>query len=185
MDVNSVSGGSSVTAAQLQSMDIETALMTVQADRANNLEKSIKDQMETVRQRNANIAGMNQLMATLRGLRSSSGTDPQKWVLLGKNQAEGRAMHDKIVAAGLTMPTGGDTVDESREDNYIFDARQKTIDVWIEELKGKADAESSSQQMDMLRLQSLTNKRNEAFELMTNFIKKISDSKSGVISNLR
>jgi len=52
-------------------------------------------------------------------------------------------------------------------------------------LKNQIDALSSSQQMDMLRLQSLSNKRNEAFDVMTNFIKKMQDSRSSIIGNMR
>jgi hypothetical protein len=39
--------------------------------------------------------------------------------------------------------------------------------------------------MDMLRLQSLNNKRNEAFDLMSNFVKKMQDSRSSILSNMR
>ncbi|HEY4136738.1 MAG TPA: DM9 repeat-containing protein [Alphaproteobacteria bacterium] len=59
------------------------------------------------------------------------------------------------------------------------------LDGQIQQLKGKIDALSNSQQMDMLRMQSLTNKRNEAFDLMTNFIKKMQDSRSSIIGNMR
>ena len=39
--------------------------------------------------------------------------------------------------------------------------------------------------MDMLRLQSLSNKRNEAFDLMTNFMKKFADKRDAIIGNMR
>jgi polyribonucleotide nucleotidyltransferase len=55
----------------------------------------------------------------------------------------------------------------------------------VQALKSKIDAMSNSQQMDMLRLQSLSNKRNEAFDVMTNFIKKMQDSRSSIIGNMR
>ena len=55
----------------------------------------------------------------------------------------------------------------------------------MQNIKGQIDALSNSQQMDMLRLQSLSNKRNEAFETMTNFIKKMQDSRSSIIGNMR
>lgn len=51
--------------------------------------------------------------------------------------------------------------------------------------KSEVDALNNAQQMDMLRLQSLSNKRNEAFDLMTNFIKKMQDSRSSIIGNMR
>lgn len=37
----------------------------------------------------------------------------------------------------------------------------------------------------MMAVQSLTSKRNEAFDLMTNFIKKMADSRSSIIGNMR
>ena len=37
----------------------------------------------------------------------------------------------------------------------------------------------------MLRLQSLTGKRNEAFDVMTNFLKKMQESRSSIIGNMR
>ncbi|GGH70971.1 hypothetical protein [Paenibacillus silvae] len=64
-------------------------------------------------------------------------------------------------------------------------AQQRGDQAAVQSLKGQIDALSNSQQMDMLRLQSLTNKRNEAFDLMTNFIKKMQDSRSSIIGNMR
>ncbi|WCN39628.1 FlxA-like family protein [Aneurinibacillus uraniidurans] len=55
----------------------------------------------------------------------------------------------------------------------------------IEKVKSQIDSLSSTQQMDMLRLQSMSNKRNEAFDVMTNFIKKMQDSRSSIIGNMR
>lgn len=52
-------------------------------------------------------------------------------------------------------------------------------------IKQQIDTLANSQQMEMLRLQSLTNKRNEAFDTMTNFIKKMQESRSSIISNMR
>ncbi|WP_339304743.1 hypothetical protein [Paenibacillus sp. FSL R5-0519] len=64
-------------------------------------------------------------------------------------------------------------------------AQQNGDEAAIQKLKGQIDAASNSQQMDMLRLQSLSNKRNEAFDVMTNFIKKMQDSRSSIIGNMR
>ncbi|WP_154891489.1 hypothetical protein [Paenibacillus xylanexedens] len=64
-------------------------------------------------------------------------------------------------------------------------AQQNGDQAAVQTLKGQIDALSNSQQMDMLRLQSMSNKRNEAFDLMTNFIKKMQDSRSSIIGNMR
>ncbi|MBS1196636.1 MAG: hypothetical protein H6R18_421 [Proteobacteria bacterium] len=181
MSINSVGSGTPVTAAQIQGMDLETAMMMVQSDRANNLEVQLKGQLKSVADRNAQIAELNSLLTALRTQRPG-GSDTEKWANLGADQAAGKALYDKVIKAGLTMPTGGDEVNEPG--TGIYDAKQKTFDTWAEEIKGKIDSLSSTQQMDMLRLQSLSNKRNEAFELMTNFIKKFSDSNAGIIQKM-
>lgn len=64
-------------------------------------------------------------------------------------------------------------------------AQQNGDQATVQTLKGQIDALSNSQQMDMLRLQSMSNKRNEAFDLMTNFIKKMQESRSSIIGNMR
>jgi hypothetical protein len=119
---------SSIASIDLTSMDIETALMMVQQERAKLLDSQLQSQIQEVQNRNQAIAELNaQLQAAIQ-----SG-----------------------------------------------DASQ------VQALKSKIDALSSSQQMDMLRLQSLSNKRNEAFDVMTNFIKKMQDSRSSIIGNMR
>lgn len=65
------------------------------------------------------------------------------------------------------------------------EGKKAKLDEEIQTLKSQIDATSNSQQMDMLRLQSLTNKRNEAFDAMTNFVKKMQDSRSSIIGNMR
>ncbi|KAA8786553.1 parvulin-like peptidyl-prolyl isomerase [Paenibacillus sp. 4624] len=64
-------------------------------------------------------------------------------------------------------------------------AQQNGDQAAVQALKSQIDAASNSQQMDMLRLQSMSNKRNEAFDLMTNFIKKMQESRSSIIGNMR
>lgn len=53
------------------------------------------------------------------------------------------------------------------------------------QLKEQINTLSNSQQMDMLRLQSLSNKRNEAFDTRSNFIKKMHESRSAILTNMR
>lgn len=64
-------------------------------------------------------------------------------------------------------------------------AQQNGDEALAQQLKNQIDAASNTQQMDMLRLQSMSNKRNEAFDVMTNFIKKMQDSRSSIIGNMR
>jgi len=125
---SSITGINGTSSIDIRSMDLETAMMAVQQQRANLLEQQLKDQMQSVQDRNAELAILNSQL----------------------NEAQ----------------ANGDTA--------TAEAR-----------KAQIDALSNSQQMDMLRLQSLSNKRNEAFDVMTNFIKKMQDSRSSIIANMR
>lgn len=109
----------------LQGMDLENALLAVQSQRAGLLEDQLKNQLEQVQVRNAEISKLNERLATC------------------KNEEE-RAL-----------------------------------------IKQQMDTLANSQQLDTLRLQSLSNKRNEAFDTMTNFIKKMQDNRSSILTNMR
>lgn len=174
--------GGNIQVRDISGLDLETAMMMVQSRRAELLEDSLKSQLAAVGDRNKEIAELHDLAAALKA-RRPGGTDKEMWSNLGANQAQGRVVMDRIKAAGLTLPAGADAVNETG--TGIFDAKQKTYDAWDAQIKAKMDAMNSSQQMDMLRLQSLTNKRNEAFDLMTNFIKKMADSRSSILGNMR
>jgi hypothetical protein len=52
-------------------------------------------------------------------------------------------------------------------------------------IRGQMSTTTGDQELDMLRLQSMTNKRNEAFDVLTNFIKKMQDSKNSILGNMR
>jgi hypothetical protein len=141
--INGVGGIGGVSPINVQGMDLESAMMMVQSNRASLLEAQLKDQIDSVAQRNTEIAKMNQKMSELRSERA------------------------KIPNENPPRPQAAQ------------------LDGQIQQIKSQIDAMSNSQQMDMLRLQSMTNKRNEAFETMTNFIKKMQDSRSSIVGNMR
>ncbi len=60
-------------------------------------------------------------------------------------------------------------------------AKFAKLDLQINDITVQIDSAGKSQQMDMLRLQSLSNKRNETFDLMTNFMEKFNDSRAGIV----
>jgi hypothetical protein len=162
--VGSVNGVGGVTQVNIQGMDLETAMMAVQSSRASMLEDQLKDQIESVQAKNETISKLNQLLGVineeLAKLPSGAGADA------AVNLADDKGA--MFTAMSMAIPqTKGE------------------LENLLGQIKSQIDSASSSQQMDMLRLQSLTNKRNEAFDTMTNFIKKMQDSRSSVIGNMR
>jgi chaperonin cofactor prefoldin len=144
-------------------MDLETALALVQKQRAELLEGQLKTQMESVQNRNNDIAKLNDIVNKLKSNR------PQK---SGDSVTLDADLQKKLTESGVVVPSSNKW-------------SQAEVDRELDSLRGKIDSLNSSQQMDMLRLQSLTNKRNEAFDLMTNFVKKMADQRSSIIGNMR
>ncbi|RKP46762.1 hypothetical protein D7Z26_24480 [Cohnella endophytica] len=161
---NAVGDIGAITQVNINSMDLETALMMVQNQRASLLEDQLKSQLEAVQAKNDQITKLNEVMV---GVTAQLGTLSS--AAASQTVTVPADLLAKIKAAGLTAQV----------------ATKADLEKFREQVKSMIDAASNSQQMDMLRLQSLTNKRNEAFDVMTNFVKKMQDSRSSIIGNMR
>ncbi|MBS7777598.1 hypothetical protein [Acidovorax sp. CCYZU-2555] len=166
LNLNGLQG---VSPSQVSGMDIETALLAIQNQRAGLLEGQLQSQLQDVQDRNAQIGKLNDVLGGARTLSAQFTSDAQ-----GTDQLpEGTQLEAFKKAAGAAGVDIRTVVDKS------------TLGAAVENFKSLIDSQSNSQQMDMLRLQSLSNKRNEAFDVMTNFIKKMQDSRSSIIGNMR
>ncbi len=227
--------------ADLSAMDLETALMMVQSQRAQLLEDNLREQLKSVNDRNNQMAKLNESINTLNAtntdlksenveltgkiaelkdlqdrLAASKHPKDDGWYGLSWGQGDDKDLSHKTLEqvkdAGLTIPAGDDAPRDI-DGNGTMDAKGRVVQGWVDELAGKisaleakvqanertiasneqlvadhkteVDALGNTQQMEMLRLQSLTSKRNEAFDTMTNFIKKMQDNRSAIIGNMR
>jgi filamentous hemagglutinin family protein len=175
---NSISlTGSSYAGINLQGLDIETALLEVQSRRAELLENQLAAQINAVQATNDQIAKLNDVLAASNGLLALFKKD-ETHLMLGPNIVNSPEYKKWLEAAAKA----GVSVTALIADNKIS---KSVLSASINNTKSQIDSLSNSQQMDMLRLQSLSNKRNEAFEQMTNFVKKLQDSRSSIIGNMR
>ncbi len=160
-----------ISAADIQGMDLETLMMAVQSNRAQLLEAQLKDQISSVQAKNENISKLNELLGALNGAAAKFKSDAKA----GDTIDIPANIKTAAASAGVTLPDGfsGSKVTKGNLDSFV------------QQTKSQIDSLSNSQQMDMLRLQSLSNKRNEAFEVMTNFIKKMQDNRNSIIGNMR
>ena len=215
------------TSLNIQGMDLETAMMAVQSNRANLLEAQLKDQIASVQAKNDQISKLNQLLGVLNKAAANVSSDAKAG---DKIDMSGTATELKAAAqtAGVTLPAemqnlekswnvklvdgsvikvdeaGKREADDYKSKNWAFrsgdysgkkgivsitenpsSVNKGQLDGYIQQVKSQIDSMSNSQQMDMLRLQSLSNKRNEAFDVMTNFIKKMQENRSSIIGNMR
>ncbi|MEO5671748.1 MAG: hypothetical protein ABIR26_13725 [Ramlibacter sp.] len=182
-----------ITSADLASMDIETAIMACQSSRANILEGELKSQILTIQAKNDQVTKLNQTKNALNKVLSKFDSDAKpeavasKQTAIGSPYTAGTAAYEAnqaIKAAGVNP--FGRTQAELDKSGHVGDLSTKAdLTAAIDAMKSQIDSLTNSQQMDMLRLQSLSAKRNEAFEVMTNLMKKFQGPRDSIISNMR
>ncbi len=165
----------------LDSRDIETALMMVQSERTRMLDAQLQDQIREVQERNRQIARLNDVLAGLNAIvarfpaGSAAGARLDASGTVDQYAAAVDALRSAISKAGVTLELGDDAGSWTKG----------ALDQAVARIKGMIDTQSNTQQMDMLRLQSLTNKRNEAFDVMTEFIRRMEDARKDIIGDMR
>ncbi|MFU8945468.1 hypothetical protein ACLRGF_01915 [Mycetocola zhadangensis] len=147
----------------LTGIDLETALMMVQSQRASLLQAELAAQLADVQARNSRIALLNTALSAVRAY------------LATPTQATFASAISAATATGVAHPF----LSSSATTGVTAATALAQI------LLGQIDSVGNTQQMDMLRLQSLSNRRNEAFDVMTNFVKRMQDSRSSIIGNMR
>ncbi|MGL3151471.1 hypothetical protein ACSS7Z_14055 [Microbacterium sp. A82] len=144
-------------------MSLEAALMAVQSSRASALDADLAAQLTGVQARNTQIAMLNAAVSAV------------SVYLASPSDTTYAASVDEVKAAGVDHPFLSASAEDRASDAASL----------LQSLRTMIDATANSQQMDMLRLQALTGKRNEEFDLMTNFVKKMNEARSSIIGNMR
>ena len=156
-----VNGGTEVS--------LGTLLMQLNIDRTKTLDSQIADQMSEIQERNEKLRALNDFLASLRQTRETTGKDNRLKV---DNDAGGQA-----IGLGIKDENGNEIkknidgwfdyfgLTVTNLDPYAKDAEwQSQVDANIEAVKGYIDTLNSDSQLDMIRLQSLIDKRSVAFE---------------------
>lgn len=194
---------SELTADDIKSLDIETALMAVNMNRVTQLDDQLRVQMEGVQAKNDQMALLTTLQSNLNSVMGYLATDKSVNSTLGTDLTSHVGLEEEV---NLSMQAAqvqlfkdssgilrsgslGDTDGDGQPNSYLGGINQYVtkgeLQQALNDVQGMLTNLSNTQQTDLLTLQSTTNKRNEAYDTMTNFLKKDQDSKSGIVSNMR
>ncbi len=157
-----------------QDMDLQGLIMAIESRRADLLDKQLADQVNQTKKLNETIDLANKMLAYARTQQSS---------VLKKGVSKDDS---KVAADNMTFRQWAEQNGISLHDVNDDDLHNKNE--WaaiIENVKGHIDSLNSTSQMEIIRLQSLMNKRNQAYELMTNTLQKLSGSVDKIIDNIR
>lgn len=173
---NQFTSAVNVTSLMKTDMNIPEMMMAIQIERGNVLDNQIKDQMNDMQKRNVWLKDANAALNAMRTARpTSEKADATSYGTFTDSAGKSQNVHDWMTANGVSIETAGnDKIGVQAE----FDAA-------IQNLKGSIDTVNSQSQMDMVRLQGLMDKRNQAFDMMTNTLSKTSKNLDGIIGNMR
>ncbi|MBJ7263411.1 MAG: hypothetical protein JHC61_06595 [Burkholderiaceae bacterium] len=177
-------------------VSIDTAIQTIQKERATLLNGPLMNSVKAVQSRNDQITKLNDVLVSLYAYNTQingkdAGDKPKDWAAEQINLFE-LPLNDAIQAAGIKdlgfesrtgqcTPGPGEHRD-GREGKLLTgtgvvcgSTTKGEIETAITKIKAMIDVELNNQQMDMLRVQSLNNKKNESVEILTTTQKKHSD----------
>ncbi|WP_455133850.1 hypothetical protein [Microbacterium aurum] len=157
--------GVTVNEISLAAFDLEGALRAVQDQRVRLLDQQLSSQVTDVQKRNARVVTLNAAITALNAYVAGP-TDESLATAIA-------AAHPAAESHILLSATSDST-----------EVRTAAADL-VATLRVERDAVTNTQQMDMLRLASLTDKRSEAFDLMSSFLTKMQGSQSSIIGNMR
>lgn len=149
--------------AEIVATDLETLLLTVQGGRNQLIDQRLAEQIELVQRRNQELSLLNAALNSV----SRCVADP--------SDALFAAASESVRAANVEHPFLAATGDERMTQATLLHVV----------LTNQINQSGASQQVDMLRLQSLTSRRNDTSDLISAMQKKLLESKSAIIGNMR
>lgn len=178
---NAQVGGTFAAAASISErfgaeMSIPELMMAIQMERSNVLDTQIKDQMGEMQKRNEWLRDANAALGAMRAARpTSEDGGAVSYGTFTNSKGESTNVHDWMLANGVDVETtGNDKIGVQTE-----------FDQAIQNLKSSIDTVNSTSQMDMIRLQSLMDKRNQTMDLLSNTLSKTGKSLDTIVGNMR
>ena len=150
-----------------QTFDYATLVLSLQLERVNLLDQQLANQAQEIDARNKAIAKANDFLNEARNVATkSTDTTPS---------TGSPALRQFLVDNKIPFGLGGNPLTLLKPE----------WDAVIQGIKNLTDKLNSQSELDFLRVQNLTNKREQAIELTTNTLQKDSKVKNDVIANTR
>jgi len=163
-----------------QAYDLGTAMMKLNIDRTNELDKQIAGKMQDIKDKNDKVKMLNELLAFMRKCKAEGRDDDDdrpEWKGM-KLTMNGQTKKAEDWAAELGVTSWTDVQYNSKERDAQWDANISAVQAVIDGL-------NSDSQIAMTQLQSLMNKRNTASDMTTNILSLDKKAKDSITSNMR
>ena len=150
-------------------VDFQDIMIKISENRATAVEGEVKPLSTRITNRNETLEKLGNVLADLTKLQAQFDSDADGGDRKGSLQQTSK---DILIAVFGSLDW-----DNLKMTKY-------EVEEWLQKVKSKIDALNNEAQKDMTRLQSLVDRRDEAFSTASDLMSKIGDTRSNLIRNL-
>ena len=150
-------------------IDFQDIMVKISENRATAVEGEVKPLATRITNRNEALEALGNVLADLTKLQAQFDSDAKGSARKGSLQSSSK---EKLVEVFGSL------------DFDRLDMTKYEVEEWLQKVKSKIDALNNEAQKDMTRLESLVNRRDEAFSSASDLMSKIGDTRSNLIRNL-
>lgn len=161
-------------------VDFQDLMIAISENRATTVEGEVVPLSTRIKNRNKELEQLGDLLAIFTQTQSSYASDAE-----GSAMGSVRGVTEDMIplACEAYRRKGGNS--STSLSWWNSDTWSKaSVEGMLQELKSMIDARNNESQKDMTRLESLVDRRDEAFSTATNLMSEISDTRSTLIGNL-
>ena len=161
-------------------VDFQDLMIAISQKRATTVEGEVVPLSTRIKNRNKELEQLGDLLAIFTQTQSSYDSEAE-----GSAVASVRGVTEEMIplACEAYRRKGGNpgtTIGWWNSDGWT----KASVEGMLQELKSMIDARNNESQKDMKRLESLVDRRDEAFSTATDLMSEISDTRSTLIGNL-
>jgi hypothetical protein len=184
--INNIGGSASIQFEALANTigtgDMESVLLAFGIERAQNMESAVKAKIADMRSRNADIQELQKAMQYMRSVKPEKDEDGKK---LEVNGSAISTSDPNYQAAKATLEKHGLWSNIEEKDGNAKLGKDDAFADMIANMESKIDELTSNDQLDMITLQSMVSKQNNAIEMVSNLTSKFAQLNDKIVGNMR
>ena len=150
-------------------IDFQDIMIAISERRATSVEREVTPLATRIQNRNKTLEDLGNVLADLTKLQAQFDSDSKGDARKGSLQPS-----SKTILLSVFGSLNWDNLQMTKAE----------VEEWLQKVKSKIDALNNEAQKDMTRLESLVNRRDEAFSTASDLMSKISDTRSNAIRNM-
>ena len=151
-------------------VDFQDIMIAISERRATSVEREVTPLATRIQNRNKTLEDLGNVLADLTKLQAQFDSDSKGTDRKGELQRGSYQVLERVFGTPLDF-------DNLKMTKY-------EVEEWLQKVKSKIDALNNAAQKDMTRLESLVNRRDEAFSTASDLMSEISDARASPIRNM-